>query len=207
MKRIRLVACLLAMIFLVSCAGSRTLIVLLPDSDGDVGTLHVETRKSAVTLDKAFSAVSVIRNKDPEMPYLMGAMDIEDRFRDAIDSEPLQRFRLKKWILYCRIDSTELTSEAKVRFDEMIQDLRTHPPVEIYVVGHTDRLGPHKYNILLSRQRAIDVQQDLVLNGIDPEKITVSFLGESTPLVMTSDQVSEPRNRRVELIAKYSKEN
>lgn len=195
------------MICLVSCAGSRTLIVLLPDSDGDVGILHVETRKSAVAMDKAFSAVSAIRNKDPEMPYLMGAMDVEDRFRDAIDSEPLQRFRFKKWILYCRNDSTELTSEAKARFDEMIHHLRMQPPIEIYVVGHTDRLGSKNHNVLLSRQRAVAVQQGLIVNGIDPEKITVSFLGESTPLIITSDQVSEPRNRRVELIAKYNKEN
>jgi OmpA-OmpF porin, OOP family len=88
----------------------------------------------------------------------------------------------------------------------MIRDLITDPPIEIYVAGHTDRVGTKSYNLELSRRRALSISDHLIASGLDPAIITVCFLGQSNPQVITSGKLSEPRNRRVELVMKYRKE-
>jgi outer membrane protein OmpA-like peptidoglycan-associated protein len=71
---------------------------------------------------------------------------------------------------------------------------------EVYVVGHTDRVGTEKYNIELSSARANFVRDQLVSNGVKSSTFFVSFHGEAMPVVKTEDEVAEPLNRRVEVI-------
>jgi OmpA-OmpF porin, OOP family len=59
----------------------------------------------------------------------------------------------------------------------------------------------------LSRRRALAIVQELVAKGINPEIIMTIFLGESNPLIITAQNTPEPKNRRVELVLKYNKEN
>ena len=42
----------------------------------------------------------------------------------------------------------------------------------------------------------------LIGSGIHPDRIVVSFLGETDPLVETEDEVEQPLNRRVSIVAK-----
>jgi outer membrane protein OmpA-like peptidoglycan-associated protein len=41
--------------------------------------------------------------------------------------------------------------------------------------------------------------------GFAPEIITISAMGESSPLVETEDDIEEPMNRRVEVVVKSRK--
>jgi len=70
------------------------------------------------------------------------------------------------------------------------------------VIGHTDRVGTELYNLKLSSRRAYYIRDLLVSSGIKAIDVYVSFYGEAMPLVYTEDEVAEPRNRRVEVIAK-----
>jgi outer membrane protein OmpA-like peptidoglycan-associated protein len=70
---------------------------------------------------------------------------------------------------------------------------------EVAVIGHTDRVGPVEYNDTLSLRRAERVRRDFVDRGIPTGSINVAGRGEREPVVLTADEVSEPRNRRVEI--------
>ncbi|MGH6692492.1 MAG: OmpA family protein, partial [Gammaproteobacteria bacterium] len=70
---------------------------------------------------------------------------------------------------------------------------------EIAVIGHTDRVGLIEYNDTLSLRRAERVRKDFVSRGIPTGAINVAGRGEREPVVPTADEVSEPRNRRVEI--------
>jgi outer membrane protein OmpA-like peptidoglycan-associated protein len=206
LKTIALALCLAAIALLAGCAQSRSLIVLLPDSDGQVGSIFVKTGQGTVTLEQSFNAVTAAGKQAPTSPEAMQQPEIESQFAKALASEPPQQFRLKKWILYFRNKLNELTPESQKHWREVIRHLIAEPPIELYAVGHTDSVGTESYNQQLSRDRALEIEQALVASGIDPKIIRVSFLGQSSPIVITADKVSEPRNRRVELVAKYRKE-
>jgi len=69
------------------------------------------------------------------------------------------------------------------------------------VEGHTDTVGSEEYNQALSQRRADAVVGYLEQNfNIPAARLQAVGVGESDPLVRTGDQVSEPRNRRVQVV-------
>ena len=81
----------------------------------------------------------------------------------------------------------------------MLKTIRDRVPVDISVVGHTDTVGEKEYNYALSLKRAKAVASILHEKGVDPSILDITSHGKDNPLVPTGDQVSEPRNRRVEI--------
>jgi outer membrane protein OmpA-like peptidoglycan-associated protein len=67
------------------------------------------------------------------------------------------------------------------------------------VIGHTDTVGSHDDNDVLSLKRASYVKGLLIKLGIAPEQISVAGRGERELLVPTEDGVDEQKNRRVEV--------
>lgn len=68
------------------------------------------------------------------------------------------------------------------------------------VVGYTDRSGSKSYNMALSLARADEVAETLIQAGYPRERIAISAYGEDRLAVLTNDGVSNPDNRRVEIL-------
>lgn len=205
MKVLQMVLCLAVLVGLSGCARTRSLVVLLPDADGRVGRIQIQTSQGQMALDKPYHALAVTSGTASGSPWLMPKQEIEAKFDRAMAAEPSQRLRFEKHTLYCLKNATELTPDSKARLPEIVRQLTAGPPLEIYVIGHADRVGTESYNWQLSHKRALAVQQKLVANGINSKMILISFLGESEPQVVTPDEVEEPRNRRVALVMEYTK--
>ncbi|OIP53714.1 MAG: flagellar motor protein MotB [Helicobacteraceae bacterium CG2_30_36_10] len=76
--------------------------------------------------------------------------------------------------------------------------------LEVSVKGHTDNEGPgaksiYKDNWELSSARAISVLQELLLDGVDPTRISAAGYAEYTPLATNATKAGREKNRRVEL--------
>ena len=75
--------------------------------------------------------------------------------------------------------------------------------VEIVIAGHTDTVGSAADNDRLSRERAEAVEAALretfAARGVMSDAVAAVGRGERELLVETADQVSEPKNRRVEI--------
>ncbi len=74
----------------------------------------------------------------------------------------------------------------------------------VSVQGHTDNQGPgakspFKDNWELSTARAISVLQELLLDGVDPHRISASGFAEFKPLATNATKSGREKNRRVEL--------
>jgi len=74
----------------------------------------------------------------------------------------------------------------------------------VSVQGHTDNQGPggnspFKDNWELSTARAISVLQELLLDGVDPARVSASGFAEYTPLATNATASGREKNRRVEL--------
>ena len=204
------VATLTSTLLLTACAAPRPLavapppaaepknaVVLLPDADGKVGRVIVSNQAGQRTLDRAGTATRILdAGTAPTEPTTMSAAEIEATFGAALAAQPTPPHH---FILYFDQGSTELTPASRSDFSAIVAVIRAYASVDTSVVGHTDTAGDARTNQGLSLRRALAVGALLVAGGIDPGALEITSHGEANPLVPTGDNVSEPRNRRVEV--------
>ena len=184
---------------LTACA-SKNMVVLLPDPDGKTGQVMVSNKGGGQLLTEANQATAIgSPTVSPSKPFPMTDEDIRARYGDALGALPPSPVH---FTLYFTSNSTELTDDSKKLLDGILSTTQTRKSTDVSVVGHTDRVGTREHNFRLGLERAELVKQLLVSHGIAPEVIEVASHGEDNPLVKTEDNVSEPRNRRVEVVVR-----
>ncbi|MBV9994267.1 MAG: OmpA family protein [Caulobacteraceae bacterium] len=76
------------------------------------------------------------------------------------------------------------------------------PTSEVQITGHTDTTGDPASNDRLSLDRAVEVRSALVADGLPVGSAKVTGRGQRELKVKTGPGVSEPANRRVEVIVR-----
>lgn len=76
--------------------------------------------------------------------------------------------------------------------------------MKVSVQGHTDNIppsksSPFKDNWELSSARGISVLQELILDGVDPRRISAAGFAEFTPKATNATKSGRAKNRRVEI--------
>ena len=91
-----------------------------------------------------------------------------------------------------------LSDATKERLDLIAQYIKADANVKsVYVDGHSDNAGRRLLNRDLSKQRAEEVTQYLVSQGVDEKAITTRYHGERYPVVANNNATNRARNRRV----------
>jgi len=175
---------------------SRDVIVLLPDDRGKTGAIVVSSAGVELRLDRPGQAVTVEAGAPPGRPTVMSGKEVQAIAGPALGALPKPPAR---FILYFEHDSVTLTPESLVLLRTVLETIHERAPLDVSVVGHTDTVGEKKYNYALSMKRANAVASILLGRGVDPSVLDITSHGKDNPLVPTGDQVSEPRNRRVEI--------
>jgi outer membrane protein OmpA-like peptidoglycan-associated protein len=180
-----------------ACRGlPRTYAVLLPEKDGTVGKIELQQGRSSRLQDKAREATGFDPNRET---IGLSDSDIEGTFGKTIDALPPDPAR---FVLYFESDSTTLTAESRKLLPEVLAEVKRRPAPELVIVGHTDRVGSPKYNVMLGFRRAGIVREAVKKIGVEPKLMEITSLGEADPIVKTKDGVREPKNRRVEAIVR-----
>jgi outer membrane protein OmpA-like peptidoglycan-associated protein len=186
-------------VFLGACAAApntREFVVLVPDQGGTTGAVVITNpRGGSAVLDKPYTA-ALLEKGEPVAPPPMEREQVTKLFTHAIAAQPERPISFQ---LYFLEDSDEYTVQSKDAFEKVFVEVARRKVAEVAVIGHTDRVGPVEYNDTLSLRRAERVRRDFVERGIPPGSINVAGRGEREPVVPTADEVSEPRNRRVEI--------
>jgi outer membrane protein OmpA-like peptidoglycan-associated protein len=185
---------LLIVVALAACSSRQSLFVVLPNPDGTAGAITVDDGKTKVALDRAYAAGEV--RGGTAKPVDIDQPQVQQIFGAALKARPTlpSHFRL-----YFVSDSDTLTPESQRLYQNVFVDIKNRAVYQVEVVGHTDSLGDRPYNQQLSLRRARALRDRLVQDGIEPAYITVAGRGQLDLAVKTGDQVSEPRNRRVEI--------
>ena len=193
---------LYAVLFLVVLQGCarQTTVVLLPDPAGRVGHITVKNEKGSVEMDKAGQA-TVVRGKQaaPGQPEVISDEKIQADVGAVLEALPAQPVH---FLLYFQRDSTRLAENSDTVLKQVMQSIKDRQSKNVTVCAHTDTAGDQQYNMNLSRRRAAAIGKLLVGLGVNPEYISTTSHGENNPLIITPDNTSEPRNRRVEIIVK-----
>jgi outer membrane protein OmpA-like peptidoglycan-associated protein len=188
---------LIAALILGGCATapSQDLVVLLPDKDGKVGTLVVQSQKGSAVLDTAYATARTA----PDGRVARGTAsqsEIKEVFGGAISAQPPRPIL---YTLYFESGSDEFTAQSKQEVKRLLAEMARREAPDITVIGHTDLVGSDPSNDALSLQRAGRVKSMLVGMGVPAERILIAGRGRREPLIPTADGVIEPRNRRVEI--------
>lgn len=85
-------------------------------------------------------------------------------------------------------------------YEASLELLKDYQAEDYYflVVGHADEVGSHKYNFLLSKNRAENVKDLLVQSGFNASVITTAAKGKTMPVSFTN----QAKNRRVEVVVR-----
>jgi outer membrane protein OmpA-like peptidoglycan-associated protein len=75
-----------------------------------------------------------------------------------------------------------------------------HPGLKIAVEGHTDSVGTDELNMRLSENRASEVRDFLIAQGVPAANITSQGFGKTMPVADNNTSAGRQRNRRVELV-------
>ena len=171
------------------------LVVVLPGPNGRVGTVVVERGGERAVLNQAYASSRIVSGSGPQAQRLTES-DVRREFGSVLAALP---GRPKSFLLYFLEGKDEFTPESLIELEGMLSELRQQGAPDVVVIGHTDRVGNLQFNDGLSLQRAERVRMELVKLGIAESRIQIAGRGEREPLVPTADEVSEPRNRRVEI--------
>src|SRR5690606_16056548 len=100
--------------------------------------------------------------------------------------------------IFFDIDKATLQPESYPELNRIASLLKERQTMRIEIAGHTDSTGPDRYNLQLSERRAKAVVTYLVRQGINSNRISVVFFGESKPIAPNTTEEGRQRNRRVE---------
>ncbi len=171
--------------------------IILVDNDKSHNAIVVSTKKGKVLVDKPYMKVD-LKDKDvpPSAPEPVSKVEVEKEFKNTLKTLPPKPVTL---YLYFKTNSTELTEESFKRLKSVLSIVAKRMPCLVDIIGHTDTVGDREKNKILSLKRANIVKDMLIKEGMDPTLLSVKGYGENDLLVETADEVSEPKNRSVEI--------
>ena len=167
---------------------------VLPAPDGHVGTIVVKGPQSEQVLNGAYASVRI--EGGSQTFSVLDAGQVRDMFGSTLDALPGVA---TSFTLYFVEGKDELTPESQAQLESVFAELKRRPLPDIAVIGHTDTVGSLDFNDKLSRARADRMRELLIERGLPGERIQAAGRGKRELLVPTEDNVSEPKNRRVEI--------
>ena len=108
--------------------------------------------------------------------------------------------------LFFPFDSAAIGTEDQAAIQNALKvyrnEARFEGKDELLISGHADKSGDPEYNLMLSRERAEAVRNQLIANGVAANDITILAFGEADPAVSTADGVKNAWNRRLEILVR-----
>ena len=188
-------ATIVACVLLGACASST--VVLRPEKDGRPTAVTVKQGEKEVVLDQPYAAAKST-TLGPRS-YHSSPQEVQAQFGPALAAEPS---RPASFTLYFVEGKDELTDESKQAVDRILAEIAKRPVPDVLVIGHTDTVGTDALNDALGLQRAESVRAALVRLGIPAADVHAISRGKRALAVPTAEGVSEPRNRRVEIVVR-----
>ncbi|MBI5162362.1 MAG: OmpA family protein [Magnetospirillum sp.] len=195
MRHARSLIVLCGLLLLSACGLKPDVVVVLPEDGGKVGAVVVHPRSGPATvLDKPYAAAHGASGRMEAVT--VDQAEVGTIFAAALAARPVPP---RSFTLYFREGSDELVLSSKPVFDAVFAEIARRKIADVVVIGHTDRVGLLVENDKLALKRAVAMKETLIKRGIAAETIAVAGRGEREPVVATADEVSEPKNRRVEI--------
>ncbi|MCB5358100.1 hypothetical protein BCU71_05230 [Vibrio lentus] len=94
-------------------------------------------------------------------------------------------------------DSYEVNPIFSDQISTMAEFLETYKSASIEIQGYASKVGSNDYNLDLSKKRAHNVEDELLSNGIEPDRVRIVGYGEERLESDGNDPTSHALNRKV----------
>lgn len=120
---------------------------------------------------------------------------------DALAKDIARTGHVAVYGIYFDTGKADIKPESEPTLKEIAKLLQQNPKLKLYVVGHTDNVGPLTYNMDLSQRRAEAVANILVSKyNIDAKRLHAVGVGFLAPVASNKTEEGRAKNRRVELV-------
>lgn len=96
------------------------------------------------------------------------------------------------------LSKATLTNDSKTVLDNIAKLLKDNPGLNLEINGYTDNTGNAGANRIMSLNRAKEVRDYLVSQGIEPKRLRAQGFGPSNPIASNKTEEGRSKNRRVE---------
>lgn len=190
-------AILLSLSFLTS--EPKTTVVLL-ENDAVHNAVEVTTKEGSVVIDQPYYYTTLVApNKHPAVVQKADPDLIRQKYATVLNVLPEKAVSM---LFYFEPGTAEITQDSKNQVEALITLIEAREPASVDIIGHSDRAGDAGKNYELALERAHAVEKFLLERNVKLEHSSVVSYGESDPIIPTEDGVSEPKNRRVEIIVR-----
>ena len=182
---------------------------------GAVVSLTADNRGEANTQIDCNDDYEIFASKDT---YYNNSVMLSDYKVDCQDGEVVVTVRLKSprivilEPIFFDFDRYYIRSrDAKVTLDSLVDIMKMYPTLYVQLDGNTDSRGSNQYNVNLSKNRATSAMNYLVKKGIEKERLSTEWFGETKLANECADEVVCPEedhqiNRRVDVVGVRSQE-
>jgi outer membrane protein OmpA-like peptidoglycan-associated protein len=120
----------------------------------------------------------------------------EDIISLVDEIEPGQEYVMRH--LQYEFDSPTVNGESLPYLEAMASYLLENPDIKVVIQAYTDSSGEAEYNLLLSQQRAEEIEVYLIEQGIEAERLSTEGFGETRPIASNDTPEGRALNRRAE---------
>jgi OmpA-OmpF porin, OOP family len=104
--------------------------------------------------------------------------------------------------IFFDFNKADIKPESEPALLEVAKLLKANSALRVWVVGHTDYVGPADTNVTLAKARAASVVLALTQkHGIDAKRLIPYGVGPYAPVAANTSDEGRAKNRRVELVA------
>lgn len=190
--------CMSVMLF-SGCVSKNVQVTLLPEENGKTGVIAIADHKGEKhTIDKAYEALAVTQ-KGEIASKQETQESVSVKYAEVLNALPSKP---QSYLFFYSFDSAILDVKQLAELKTIAQTIRDKEIVEVICIGHSDSAGDKEYNKTLSLLRAQNVADKLMVYGIAKSLIQLNYYGDADPLVPTTNNKPNAKNRRVEIILK-----
>jgi len=189
----------MSVILFSGCVSKNVQVTLLPEENGKTGVIAIADSKGEKhTIDQAYEALDI--SQKGEIASKQETQEsVSVKYAEVLNALPPKP---QSYLFFYSFDSAILDAKQLAELKTIAQAIRDKGIVEVICIGHSDSAGDKEYNKTLSLLRAQNVADKLMVYGIAKSLIQLKYYGDADPLVPTTNNKPNAKNRRVEIILK-----
>ncbi|HTT01375.1 MAG TPA: OmpA family protein [Steroidobacteraceae bacterium] len=173
----------------VASAGAERDRILLQAKTAQVTQAQAEAQNQAAQAAAARDALQREQQKEQQALANLNAHETQRGLELTLGSDVL-----------FDTGSAMLKPGAGLQLDRLAGFMRQNPQTKIIIEGYTDSTGSAAFNESLSQRRAQAVQDALVAQSIDRDRIQAVGRGQDYPVASNATSAGRQQNRRVDII-------
>ncbi len=117
-----------------------------------------------------------------------------------VDNTEARLLDMPAYFVLFDVNSASINSIYRNKLNYYASQLKAYPNLKVRLTGHADATGNAAANLALSKRRAQQVRNYLILKGVSKDRISSEFNGDQDPLADNKTKTGKSQNRRVEVL-------